>query len=109
MLEEWQNAVNVVLCVCVCGGGVARLVCGRTAAAWLTVSFSEYACVCMLVRSTVCGRGKGRCVCVCVVRESEFSQANRRGINVEFTPSGQGNEKLISAYKAAAGSKCGCV
>ncbi len=61
--------------------------------------------MCMYARVDVEGEGVRACVRACVISvASELSQVNGRGINVEFTPSGQGTKNLISAYNAAGGS-----
>ena len=62
-------------------------VCGWTAAAGLFMDFSECPCVlvCVDVEGEVCV-GVDACVVSSVVRAAEFSQVNRQGIHVEFTP-----------------------
>lgn len=52
------------------------------------------------------------CVCAAssVMGASKVSQVNRRGINVEFTPSGQGTKGLMCTSDAAADLQvCVCV
>lgn len=72
-------------------------------------------CTCMCdVYWCVCVDVKDVCVCLCCVCPSEFGLTNRRGINVEFTPWGQGSKNLMSACHAAGVSNvcvfsCSCV